>query len=109
MAEGGQGAEPLDFDAEFLAELADQGGHGGFVRLDFSAGEFPFQREVLVRGTLRDEHAAGAVNNDGGDDGNGFGFGHGGRNVARPPGAVECGTRELSAVVLRLCAGSPAR
>ncbi len=64
----GQRADDFDLDAEFLAEFAGEGGGGRFVRLDFSAGKFPLEGEVLVRGALGDEHAARAVLEDGGDD-----------------------------------------
>ncbi len=62
-----------DFDgaAEFFADLAVEGGFGGFAGLDLAAGEFPFEAEVFVRRALRHEHEAVAFDQgaDDGDDG----------------------------------------
>lgn len=71
VREAREGADDLGGAAEFLAEFAEECGLGGLTGLNLAAGKFPFQREVLVRGALGDEHAATSVLDDGGDDGNG--------------------------------------
>ena len=48
--EAREGAEQVDFVAEFLAEFARERGGGRFAGFDLTAGKLPFQREVLVRG-----------------------------------------------------------
>ena len=65
-----EGAGDRDGATEFLGELADQSGGGGFAGFDFAAGKFPEQAEVFVRGALSDENAAGVVFEHGADDGN---------------------------------------
>lgn len=77
VREAGEGAEDDDVAAEFFVNLPDEGGFGGFIGLDFSAREFPFQRQVFVRGALRDQDAAGGVFQDGADNRNGWGLRHG--------------------------------
>ena len=76
--EAGKGATDDDLAAELLEEFADERGFGEFAGFDFAAGEFPFQREVLVDGTLGDEHATGGVLQDGADDWDGRKRRHGG-------------------------------
>lgn len=62
-----QGAANQDGATEFLTNFPHDGGIGVFARLDFAAGEFPFEREEFVGRTLRDEDAAIAFD-DGADD-----------------------------------------
>ena len=71
VLEGGQRPQHLDFHAEFLAKFAEQGGLGRLTGLNRAARKLPFEGEVLVRRTLGDEHVAGAIDDDGGDDGKG--------------------------------------
>lgn len=77
MRETGQGAEDDDGTTEFFANFPNEGGFRDLVGLDFSAGEFPLQRQMLVRRALRDKDEAGRVRQDGADDGNGWRLGHG--------------------------------
>jgi len=65
--------------AEFLGEFAQQRAAGSFARLDFAAGKFPCEPEVFIGGPLGNQDAAGGVLNDGADDGNRSGGGHGKR------------------------------
>lgn len=74
--EVGQGAGDGDGAAQFLVDLADEGGGGEFAGFDFAAGEFPLEREVFVRGALGDEDSAGGIFEDGTDNGNRFGGNH---------------------------------
>ena len=77
VGEAREGTDDEDVAAEFFAEFADERVIGRLAGLDFAAGEFPFQREVLVRGALGDEHATSGVLEDGADDGDGGGRRHG--------------------------------
>ena len=60
-----------DLDADFFAEFADEAVFEGFVGLDFAAGEFPEEAEVIAGAALGDKELAGAENQAGGDI-NGF-------------------------------------
>jgi putative nucleotidyltransferase with HDIG domain len=81
--------ENFDVTPELFADFAHERGGGSLPGLDFAAGEFPFEREVLVRRTLGDEHVA-VTFDDGASDGNGASGGHGGG----------LGARELSARIV---------
>lgn len=56
-----------DLDAEFFAEFANEAMFEDFVGLDFAAGEFPEEAEVIAGAALGDEELAGAENEAGGD------------------------------------------
>lgn len=87
-----QGAGDGDFAAEFLADFTDNGGGGIFAGLDLAAGEFPFARQMLVRGALGQQQQAGALDH-GANDGDGISGRHAGflnrllRKPATFPGA----------------------
>ena len=83
--------------AEFLVDFADQCGGRFFTGFNLSAGEFPFQPEVLVRRPLGDEHLPESVLDHGTDDRNGFRHGSSGvrRLASRKRGSVP-GTRRLT-------------
>jgi len=90
-------AEDFNGDAELLADFAGEGSLGGFPGFDLAAGKLPLEREVLVRGALRDEHAAGTVLNDGADDRDGE-VSHGATESTERPEAPR-----LSAMQLKFC------
>ena len=48
-----------DLDAEFFAEFANEAVFEGFVGLEFAAGEFPEEAEVIAGAALGDEELAG--------------------------------------------------
>ena len=66
---GREHTEVDELAAELLADLAKEGGSRFFILLHFAAGDFPFQAEVFVRRSLRDENAAGGVEDESADYG----------------------------------------
>lgn len=74
----------VDRAAEFFTNLANQGGGGFLAGFHLAAGELPFEPEVLVRGTLRDQDFAAIVLDHRADDRNGFR--HGPSGGCRLPG-----------------------
>ena len=82
VREARQGAREDEVAAEFLADFAEERGLRCLTGFDLAAGKFPLEGEVLVRGSLGDEHAAGIVLDDGADDGN-RGGSHGGQSAER--------------------------
>ena len=76
-----------DGATEFLGKFTQQRGGGGFAWFDLAAGKLPFEPEVFIGGTLGDEDAAGVILDDGADDGNRNGGGHGrsARSTQRNP------------------------
>src|SRR4051812_191532 len=58
----------LDGDAELLLALADDRGTVRLARVDFAAWQLPVTGECCRRSTLRDQDAAGAVEQGGPDD-----------------------------------------
>jgi hypothetical protein len=81
--DGREWTEVRDGDAELFAEFAGKGGLGRLAGLDFAAGKLPLESEVFVRRALRDEHLAGGIGEDGGDDGEGRLGGHDGKWAER--------------------------
>lgn len=73
--EAGEGARDDHGAAELFLDFPHDGVRGDFAGLDFATGEFPFQREKLVRRALGEQHAA-LVFDQGADDGNGRRGGH---------------------------------
>jgi hypothetical protein len=66
--EAREGANDEGVAVEFLAEFAEQSGFRRLAGLELAAGEFPFEREVFVRGALGDEDATCGVFDDGTGD-----------------------------------------
>ena len=56
-----------DFDAEFLAQFADERDFKGFARFHFAAGKFPQPAEVRVCVALGDKELARAEDKSGAD------------------------------------------
>lgn len=75
MQEARQFAPHGNLTTKFLANLADDGGGGILPRVDLAAGKFPLERQVLVGGTLGQEHKPIALDH-GADNGDGSGGGH---------------------------------
>lgn len=69
VGEGSQGVIDDDVAGQLFFDFTNQGSCGRFSGLHFPAGEFPFQAQVLVRGTLGQEDAPLGVLDDGADDG----------------------------------------
>lgn len=70
VGEPGQGTRDDDLATEFFPDFTPERLLGRFARLDLAAWKFPFEPEMFVGGTLRKEDAAGAVDEDGADNGN---------------------------------------
>src|SRR5690606_8129053 len=64
----GERTQRLHGHAEFLTQLADEGGGGVLAGFHLPAGKLPFPAEMLPRGALAGEQAAVAVADEGGDD-----------------------------------------
>src|SRR6516162_3844829 len=64
-----EGPRRDDLDAELLAQLARQRVALALARSHLAAREFPAPRENLAGGALRNEHAAGTIEERGGHDG----------------------------------------
>jgi hypothetical protein len=91
-----QGSRDGNCAAEFLMDFADDGGGGILAGLDLAAGEFPFERQQLVRRALGEQHEPGAFD-DGTDDGDGRRGGHGlWLNKARKESATILGLAGIS-------------
>lgn len=60
-----------DITTELFLDFADQRRLGRFIGLHLSAGEFPLEPQMFVRGPLRDEDVPGIILNDGANNGNG--------------------------------------
>jgi len=65
---GNQRRRFVDFDAELLAQLANERVARLLAGLALAAGKFPTARHVLAGRTLRNEHAARGVEQGAGDD-----------------------------------------
>ena len=75
MQEARQCAPHGYLTTKFFADFADDGGGGILPGFDLAAGKFPFERQVLVGGTLGQEQEPIAFDH-GADDGDGSGGGH---------------------------------
>lgn len=73
--DGRQGALDDYFATEFLANLTDDGGGGIFAGFNFAAGEFPFEGQKLIRGSLREQQKIVSLD-ECADNGNEGGSGH---------------------------------
>ena len=62
----------IDGDAQFLRQLAHQGGFRRFARLDLAAGEFPQARKAFAGRALRQKYATFRVSQGDGGDVDGF-------------------------------------
>jgi hypothetical protein len=68
-----------DVAAEFFLDLAHEGGGRFLARLHLAPGKLPFEREILVRRSLRHEHATIALDHGGDHGERRRRRGHGGR------------------------------
>ena len=76
VSETGQGSDDDYLAAEFLADFTNDRSRSIFTRLDFAAGEFPFERQMLMRGALRQKQGT-VMLDECADDWNGTRLGHG--------------------------------
>ena len=65
MGEPRQRTDHADLAIEFLPDLAKEGGFGGLARFHLAAGELPFEGQVLVPGSLGEQHAPAAFDHGG--------------------------------------------
>lgn len=77
VEKGRQRAHDGEFTTEFLANLTEDGGVGGFAGLDLAPGKFPFEAKEFVRGTLGEQDLTIAFDH-GADNGDGGFLGHAG-------------------------------
>ncbi len=95
--EAREGANDEGVAAEFLAEFAEQSGFRRLAGLELAAGEFPFEREVFVRGALGDENATCGVFDDGTGDRQGR-FNHHGADERGEERRAQSRARGLAAI-----------